>query len=74
MEYVEETVTVGEIFEEELLALEEQHARLIAENTHDSRLTAQKIANIIEYFKLRLELLDYDINDAYGVGSNETLH
>ena len=74
MEYVEETVTIGELFEEELLALEEQHQKLIDENTQDSRLTAQKIANVIEYFKLRLDLLEYDMNDAYGVGSNETLH
>jgi len=74
MEYIEETVTVGEIFEEELAALEEQHQKLIDENTHESRLTAKKIEHIMEYFKLRLELLDYDINDAYGAGSNQTLH
>jgi len=70
----EETVTVEELFEEELLALEEQHQRLVEENTPSSREVATKIANIIEYFKLRLELLEYDINDAYGVGSSETLH
>lgn len=74
MEYYEDAVTVGELFEEELLALEEQHARLIEENTQDSRLTAQKIEHVIEYFKLRLELLDYDINDAYGVDGKQTLH
>lgn len=70
----EETVTVAELFEEELLALEEQHKKLIEENTELAKDTAAKIAHIIEYFKLRLELLDYDIEDAYGVGSNETLH
>jgi 2-keto-4-pentenoate hydratase len=70
----EETVTVAELFEEELLALEEQQQKLLAENTEGSRETAAKIAHIIEYFKLRLELLDYDIEDAYGVGSNQTLH
>ena len=69
-----EELTIEELFEEELLALEEQHAKLIAENTLDSRTTAQKIANVIEYFKLRLNLLDYDLNDAYGVDGKETLH
>jgi len=69
-----EELTIEELFEEELQALQEQHARLIEENTLDSRTTAQKIANVIEYFQLRLHLLDYDLNDAYGVDSNETLH
>jgi len=70
----EETVTVAELFEEELVSLQEQHDKLVDENTHDSRLTAQKIAHIIEYFKLRLEMLDYDMEDAYGVGPRRTLH
>lgn len=74
MEYYEDAVTVGELFEEELFNLEQQHAKLIEENTHESRLTAKKIEHVIEYFKLRLELLDYDINEAYGVDIKQTLH
>jgi len=74
MDYMDETVTVAQLFEEELTALEGQRDRLIEENTHESRLTAKKIEHIIEYFKLRLDLLDYDIETAYGVGTNATLH
>jgi hypothetical protein len=74
MDYMDETVTVAQLFEEELAALEGQHGKLIEENTHESRLTAKKIEHIIEYFKLRLDLLDYDIETAYGVGTDATLH
>ena len=69
-----ETVSVEQLFEEELAALEEQHQRLLDENTFDSRQTAQKIANVIEYFKLRLGVLDETLDEAYGVGSDKTLH
>jgi hypothetical protein len=69
-----ETVSVEQLFEEELAALEEQHQRLIDENTFDSRRTAQKIANVIEYFKLRLGVLEETMEEVYGVDENKTLH
>lgn len=69
-----ETVSVEQLFEEELAALEEQHQRLIDENTFDSRQTAQKIANVIEYFKLRLGVIEQTIDEVYGVSNNKTLH
>ena len=69
-----ETVSVEQLFEEELAALEQQHQRLIDENTFDSRHTAQKIANVIEYFKLRLGVLEETLEDVYGVDENKTLH
>ena len=69
-----ETVSVEQLFEEELAALEEQHQRLIDENTFDSWHTAQKIANVIEYFKLRLGVLEETLEDVYGVDENKTLH
>ena len=69
-----ETVSVEQLFEEELAALEEQHQRLIDENTFDSRHTAQKLANVIEYFKLRLGVLEETIEEVYGVNENKTLH
>jgi len=69
-----ETVSVEQLFEEELAALEEQHQRLIDENTFDSRHTAQKIANVIEYFKLRLGVLEETMEEVYGVDENKTLH
>ena len=69
-----ETVSVEQLFEEELAALEEQHQRLIDENTFESRKTAQKIANIIEYFKLRLGVIEETMDEVYGVSGNKTLH
>lgn len=69
-----ESVTVAELYEEELVALEEQRQKLIEENTQESRLTAQKLDHIIEYFQLRLEMLEYGMEDAYGVGAKKTLH
>jgi hypothetical protein len=72
----EETVSVEQLFEEELEALEEQHQRLIDENTFQSRQTAQKIEAVIEYFNLRLDALEYGFEEAYGIGSSKrkTLH
>jgi response regulator RpfG family c-di-GMP phosphodiesterase len=69
-----ETVSVEQLFEEELEALEEQHQRLIDENTFESRHTAQKIANVIEYFKLRLGVSDETMDEVYGYSKNDTLH
>ena len=69
-----ETVSVEELFEEELAALEEQHQKLLDENTFDSRQTAQKIANVIEYFKARLGQSDETMDELYGVPENHTLH
>lgn len=67
----EETVTVAQLFEEELEALEEQHEMLIERNTHESRLTAIKIEHVMEYLRARL---DSSIEDAYGVTDKKTLH
>ena len=69
-----ETVTVAELFEEELIALEEQHEKLIKENTQQSRLTAQKLENIMEYFKVRLGMIEGTMEEIYGAGPDETLH
>lgn len=69
-----ETVSVEQLFEEELAALEEQHQKLIDENTFDSRRTAEKIANVIQYFQLRLGVLEETMEEVYGVNENNTLH
>jgi len=69
-----ETVSVEQLYEEELEALEEQHQKLIDENTFESRQTAQKIANVIEYFKVRLGIVNETIDEVYGVPKNNTLH
>jgi len=69
-----ETVSVEQLYEEELEALEEQHQKLLDENTFESRQTAQKIANVIEYFKVRLGIVNETIDEVYGVPKNNTLH
>jgi len=69
-----ETVTVAQLFEEELEALEEQYDTLIEEDTQTSKLTAQKIANVIEYFKLRLGVLEASLEETYGAAPHRTLH
>jgi len=76
MEEYAQSVTVEELFEEELAALEEHHQKLLDENTFQSRQTAQKIEAVIEYFNLRLDALEYGFEEAYGIGSSKrnTLH
>ena len=69
-----ETVSVEQLYEEELAALEEQHQKLLDENTFQSRQTAQKIANVIEYFKVRLGIVEETVEEVYGVGGDKTLH
>ena len=66
-----ETVTVAELFEEELAALEEQHELLLEENTFESRTTAKKLSHVIEYFKSRLGIEEHD---DYVDPGNNTLH
>ena len=67
-----ETVTVAELFEEELAALEEQHELLLEENTFESRTTAKKLSHVIEYFKSRLGIEEE--HDDYVNPGNSTLH
>ena len=69
-----ETVSVEELFEEELAALEEQHQKLLEENSVDSKRVAQRIACVIEYFKARLGVIEETMEELYGASSNKTLH
>lgn len=69
-----ETISVEQLFEEELEALVAQHEKLIAENTKDSMLIAERILPVIEYFKARLGLLEESVDEMYGVPENHTLH
>ena len=49
MEY--ESITVEQLYQEELDALEEQYSILINEGTASSTTAAQTIATVILYFK-----------------------
>ena len=70
----EETVTVAELFEEELEALIAQHERLITENTSHSLEVANSLEHVIKYFRVRLGHTDDDLESVYGAGPEETLH
>jgi hypothetical protein len=49
-----ETVSVAELFQEELDTLQEQYEILIDKGTSTSLLTAERIEHVIEYFEARL--------------------
>jgi|TARA_B110000211_G_C13583953_1_gene337477 hypothetical protein len=49
-----ETVSVYELFQEELDTLQEQYDILIDRNTKTSLLTAESISHVIDYFEARL--------------------
>lgn len=72
--YTTETVSVQQLFEEELEALQDQHERLIEEDTPESTDCARKIAHVIEYFKLRLGVLEETMEQIYGAPPNRTKH
>ena len=49
-----ETVSVAELFQEELDTLQEQYELLVDRGTSASLQTAQRIEHVIEYFEARL--------------------
>lgn len=54
-----ETITVKQLFEEELEAIQEQHEKLVELDTPESRDAADSLYHVIRYFKKRLELDDW---------------
>jgi hypothetical protein len=78
MEYadeVEEMVSVGELFEEELDLLIDQYQFLTEKNTEESLMAADSLAHVINYFRIRLGIEEgIELEDVYGAGRNETLH
>jgi len=75
MEDYQETVSVGELFEEELDLLIDQHKFLTEKNTEESMMAADSLAHVINYFRIRLGMEgDIELEDIYGAGRNETLH
>jgi hypothetical protein len=68
-----ETVTVEELFKEELEQLQEQHKILVDSGSEDSLRTAREIESVIRYFQIRLGLLEQGIQEAYAP-TDPTLH
>lgn len=73
-EHFEETVSVEELFTEELEALEEQYNKLIDLDTAEAQSTANSLIHIITYFRVRLGLTTEDLEDVYGADPSRTIH
>ena len=63
---MQETVTVAELFEEELEAIQSHYNELIALSTKEALLEAETLSHVIHYFERRLA-------DDFG-DMNKTLH
>lgn len=74
LEQYEETVSVEELFTEELEALEEQYNKLVALETDEAQNTANSLIHIITYFRVRLGLTTEDLEDVYGADPDRTIH
>jgi mevalonate pyrophosphate decarboxylase len=69
-----ESITVEQLYEEELLLLREQRERLLAANTAASKRTAKRIQIVIDYFRKRLERHTEDCLLTEGAPPHATLH
>lgn len=49
-----ETVTVAELFEEELEAIQDYYDKLLALNTKEALIEAESLSHVIHYFEKRL--------------------
>lgn len=76
MTYVtyEETVSVEELFEEELQALETQYAKLSESKDPGSQRAANSLLHVIAYFKVRLGYEGDDFESVYGTRPDRTIH
>ena len=54
MQYVTETITVQQLFEEELEALRERYDSLIGQGTDENLKEAENLEHVIRYFEARL--------------------
>jgi hypothetical protein len=73
---IEETVTVEELYQEELDALVEQHKILLEEGGEDNQRIADSLLHVIAYFRARIGAEDdFDVAEIYGIiPSDQTIH
>jgi hypothetical protein len=70
-----EDMTVGELFEEELELLIQQHQYLEDKNTEASRIAANSLLHVINYFRIRIGLeKGVELEDLYGTGPDTPIH
>ena len=70
----EETVSVEELYQEELDALESQYERLMQLETESSLRAADTLLHVIAYFRVRLGLEEHDLEDVFGADPDRTIH
>ena len=70
----EETVSIEELFEEELQALETQYTRLSKNKDRSSQLAAESLLHVIAYFRVRLGYEGDDFEKVYGSYPDRTIH
>ena len=74
MTYEEETVSVEELFEEELAALEYQYNKLIKTESDPGAIkAAESLLHVIAYFRVRLGQ-EEDFETVYGAYPDRTIH
>ena len=70
----EETVSVEELFEEELAAIIEARQSLVEKGDRESILVADSLNHVIQYFKVRLGYEDIEMDEFYGISEDITYH
>jgi hypothetical protein len=70
----DETVSVEELFEEELQALEVQYTRLSESTELGSQKAAESLLHVIAYFRVRLGYEGDDFETVYGSYPDRTIH
>jgi hypothetical protein len=68
-------MSLGELFEEELELLVQQHQYLENKNTEASRAAANSLLHVINYFRIRIGLeKGVELEDLYGTGPGTSIH
>jgi len=72
--HYDETVSVEELYQEELTALETQYDRLSRMDTESARKAADTLLHVIAYFRVRLGLEEHDLEEVFGADPDRTIH
>ena len=74
MDYYEETVSIAELFQEELDALQGQYDRLSVIDTDGARKASETLLHVIAYFRVRLGQDEHDLEEVFGADPDRTIH
>ncbi len=74
MTHYEETVSVEELYQEELTLLETQYDRLCRLDTESARKAADTLLHVIAYFRVRLGYEEHDLEEVFGPDPDRTIH